>query len=159
MTVLERNSDVVMMQCYAPLFAFDGHTQWNPDLIGFDHLASYGSTSYWVQALFAGNVGDKYLPVTASSKDLYCSATLDSKTGKVFIKIVNLADSVRDVALLLAGSKATEATLHVLTGDESGARNGIAEPNRVMPRSAVMRGGAGRFEYAAPARSASVLVF
>ena len=65
MTGLERNSDVVHMSSYAPLFANVGHTQWNPDLIGYDQIHSFGSTSYWVQRMFAGNVGDRVLPVTA----------------------------------------------------------------------------------------------
>ena len=67
MTGLERNSDIVHMSSYAPLFANYNHTQWNPDLIGFDQLHSFGSTSYWVQRMFAGCVGDRVLPVTASA--------------------------------------------------------------------------------------------
>ena len=62
MTGLERNSDVVALSCYAPLFAFDGKTQWNPNLIGFDHLSSYVSPSYWAQQMFAANIGDRFLP-------------------------------------------------------------------------------------------------
>jgi Alpha-L-arabinofuranosidase C-terminal domain len=45
-------------------------TQWNPDLIGFDQLHSFGSTSYWVQRMFAANVGDRVPPVTASASGL-----------------------------------------------------------------------------------------
>ena len=157
MTVLERNSDIVTMQCYAPLFAFDGHTQWNPDLIGFDHLGSYGSTSYWAQVLFAGNIGDKYIPVTASSKELYCSATLDSKTGKVFIKIANITDTAHDLTIMLPGSKASEAALKVLTGEYPEARNGLTEPNRIVPQSVTLRGEGGKFQYEAPPRSAVVI--
>ena len=157
MTVLERNSDIVMMHCYAPLFAFDGHTQWNPDLIGFDHLGSYGSPSYWAQAMFAGNVGDKYLPVAASSKDLYCSASLDSKTGKVFVKFANLTDAAQDVAIVLPGSKATEAKVHVLTGADPEVRNSVKEPRRVAPQYSTLRGESGTFRYTAPAGSATVM--
>jgi len=51
MTGMERNSDVVAMASYAPLFAYVEHTQWNPDLIGFDQLKSFGSTSYYVQQM------------------------------------------------------------------------------------------------------------
>ena len=89
MTVLERNADVVVMQCYAPLFAFDGHSQWNPDLIGFDHLRSYGSPSYWVQQLFATFVGDRYLPTASTSGMLHCSTTVDTESGAMFLKIAN----------------------------------------------------------------------
>lgn len=58
------------MSSYAPLYANYNHTQWNPDLIGYDQLSSFGSTSYWVQQLFARNVGDKVLPVTATDTGL-----------------------------------------------------------------------------------------
>ena len=64
---MERNSDIVRMTSYAPLFANYGHTQWNPNLIGYDQVDSYGSTSYYVQSLFASNVGDTVVPVTASA--------------------------------------------------------------------------------------------
>lgn len=45
---MERNSDVVIMQAYAPLFANvnKGAFQVAPNLIGFDALNSYGSPSY-----------------------------------------------------------------------------------------------------------------
>ena len=44
MTGMERNSDIVRMSSYAPLFAYVGYTQWNPDLIGFEpaQLISWG---------------------------------------------------------------------------------------------------------------------
>ena len=157
MTVLERNSDVVAMQCYAPLFAFDGHTQWNPDLIGFDHLGSYGSPSYWAQVLFAGNVGDTYIPVTATSKDLYCSATRDSRTGALFVKIANLAETAQALTILVPESKATTATVHVLSDHDPDARNSLTAPRRVTPQSSIVAVEAERIAYLAPARAAIVI--
>jgi hypothetical protein len=44
MTGMERNSDIVHLNSYAPLFANYNHTQWNPDLIGYDQTSSFGST-------------------------------------------------------------------------------------------------------------------
>ena len=40
MTAMERNSDLVKMQCYAPLFVNvnPGARQWRPDFIGYDAL-------------------------------------------------------------------------------------------------------------------------
>ncbi len=71
---LERNSDDVLMQCYAPLFAnvnaedqAKGHPrgwQWNTNLIGYDALGAFGSPSYHVLALFGQNRGDVVVPVT-----------------------------------------------------------------------------------------------
>ncbi len=58
MTGLERNSDVVKMASYAPLFGNLISRQWNPDLIYFNNNTVYGSINYYVQKMFAGNVGD-----------------------------------------------------------------------------------------------------
>lgn len=63
MTGMERNSDVVAMSSYAPLFANVNHKVWNPDLICFDGLRAYGTPSYYVQKLFSHNRGDRSLPV------------------------------------------------------------------------------------------------
>jgi len=71
---LERNSDDVVMQCYAPLFAnvnvedqAKGHPrgwQWNTNLIGYNALGAFGSPSYHVLALFGRNSGDVVVPTT-----------------------------------------------------------------------------------------------
>ena len=44
LTGLERNSDLVVMAAYAPLFVNvnPGGMQWSSDLIGYDALNSYG---------------------------------------------------------------------------------------------------------------------
>ena len=62
-TGLWRNADVVTMAAYAPLFAKVGHVQWRPDLIWFDNTRSYGSPSYYVQAMYGNNRPDIGLPV------------------------------------------------------------------------------------------------
>ena len=64
MTGLERNSDIVEMASYAPLFANVDRKGWNPDLICFDSSRSYGIPSYYVQQLFSLNRGDRVLPTT-----------------------------------------------------------------------------------------------
>jgi alpha-L-arabinofuranosidase len=62
MTGMERNSDVVVMASYAPLFVNVGWRQWNPDAICFDSGRCFGTPSYHVQAMFARNRGDVVLP-------------------------------------------------------------------------------------------------
>ncbi len=62
MTGMERNSDVVVMAAYAPLFVHANHRHWNPDLIVFDSSRAYGIPSYYVQKLFAENRGDTVVP-------------------------------------------------------------------------------------------------
>ena len=64
LTGLERNADVVQMNCYAPLFVNvnPGGRQWAVNLIGYDALTSFGSPSYYVQKMFSNNRGDVVLP-------------------------------------------------------------------------------------------------
>ena len=66
LTGLERNADVAIMNCYAPLLVNvnPGGRQWAVNLIGYDALNSFGSPSYYVQRMFSNNRGDVVLPAT-----------------------------------------------------------------------------------------------
>lgn len=58
MTGMERNSDIVTMSSYAPLFANVNAKNWNPDLIYFDSANVCGTPSYYVQKMFSRNRPD-----------------------------------------------------------------------------------------------------
>ena len=62
---MERNADLVIMHCYAPLLVnvSPGAKQWATDLIGYDAQGSFGSASYYAQKMFSENRGDRVLPV------------------------------------------------------------------------------------------------
>jgi alpha-L-arabinofuranosidase len=73
LTGLERNADLVVMSCYAPLFVnvsdIGGPTrsqQWATNLIGYDALNSFGSPSYYVQKMFFNNKGDVTLSISVT---------------------------------------------------------------------------------------------
>ena len=63
---LERNADMIPMQCYAPLFVNvnPGAWQWGTNLIGYDAVSAFGSPSYYAQVMLAQNKGDRVLPAT-----------------------------------------------------------------------------------------------
>ena len=68
MTGMERNSDLVVLSSYAPLFVNvsrltgpDRSMQWRTDLIGYDALTSYGSPAYYAQVMFSTHHGDEIL--------------------------------------------------------------------------------------------------
>ena len=61
MTGMERNSDIVVMASYAPLFVNCGWRQWSPDAINFDNSRVYGTPSYHVQKMFSTQRGDVLL--------------------------------------------------------------------------------------------------
>ncbi len=64
LTGLERNADVVVMQCYAPLLVNinRGAQQWGTNLIGYNAAQSFGSPSFYVQSMFGNYTGDRVLP-------------------------------------------------------------------------------------------------
>jgi alpha-L-arabinofuranosidase len=65
MTGMERNSDLVEMASYAPLFANLNGIQWAPDMIYYDSARGvFGTPSYYVQEMFGQNRGDVVLPAT-----------------------------------------------------------------------------------------------
>ncbi len=82
MTQMEKNADIVVMNCYAPMFVNvnPGARQWRPNLIGYDGLRVYGSPSYYAIKLFSTNLGDEILKATATDTDVLTSVTRDSKS-------------------------------------------------------------------------------
>jgi alpha-L-arabinofuranosidase len=80
MTGLERNADVVKMACYAPLFGNSTLSQWTPDMIFFSNNSLMLTPNYYVQQLFANNVGVNILPSTLEVGEI---VTGDSFGGKV----------------------------------------------------------------------------
>jgi alpha-N-arabinofuranosidase len=139
MTGLERNSDLIVMSSYAPLFVNvnAGGMQWPTDLIGYDALSSYGSPSYWAQVLFAGHVGTEIVPAALANAGarVYVSATRDEKRRKLFVKVVNASSESKPIRIALKGAAkpAPQATLFTLSGKTPNATNSIDHPNALVP--------------------------
>jgi len=79
MTGMERNSDVVLMASYAPLFVNINDRRWNPDLIQFDSSRVCGIPSYYVQKMFNQNRSDVVLPTAIE----FPPQTVESKRGAI----------------------------------------------------------------------------
>ena len=112
---------------------------------------------YWVQQMFARNIGDKVLSVTASTSGLYYSATLDSESGMVFLKIVNPGAQDVPGQLTFGGRDASVASIEVLSNAEPQAGNTLASPTAVLPSRATLQGSNGVFSYQVPANSLTVV--
>jgi len=63
MAGMEKNSDVVPMNSYAPIFVNVNDRKWNPDMIDYNASTVYCTPSYYVQKLFATNIGTVNIPV------------------------------------------------------------------------------------------------
>ena len=128
---LERNGDVVEMSSYAPLLAKNGHTQWNPDLIYFDNEHIYPTVDYEVQRMCGQTQGDRYLPTESHltigadnrraneevQQRVAVSTVRDSRSGRTFVKIVNLLPAAVKAKLTANDLQLPQTvTLHRLAG-------------------------------------------
>ncbi len=89
LTGCERNSDVVKMTCYAPLFASTANYKWTPDLIWFNARDVMLTPNYFVQQMFAANMG-KYLLGNVADTD-------ESNGGGILVGAHATGVAVREV--------------------------------------------------------------
>src|SRR3954469_787404 len=161
MTQMEKNSDIVVMNCYAPMFVNvnAGARQWRPNLIGYDALRVYGSPSYYAIKLFSTNVGDEILNTTATDTEVLTSVTRDSKSGTIYAKLVNAsdADAPVEIATTGAASLASTATALTMSAADSQATNAIDTPERVVPVTSTVTGVKSGFTYTVPKHAIVVL--
>ncbi len=164
MTGMERNSDLIVMASYAPLFVNvnPGGMQWESDLIGYDAMSSYGSPSYYAQCMFAEYLGTE-VPTSSLSgggERLFYSATRDAAKGAVYLKLVNASSVPQPVSVELAGAGAIAktGTLVSLIGTNDAETNTIAAPTRVVPVKSELRGAGAKFDHTVPPYSVQVLV-
>lgn len=94
LTGVERNADVVVLASYAPLFARLGYAQWSPDMIWFNEERAYKTPSYYVQKMYAENMGTVTMPMEGQEKELrkeklFVNVTRDERTNELILKAVN----------------------------------------------------------------------
>jgi alpha-N-arabinofuranosidase len=162
LTGLERNSDLVVMSAYAPLFVNvnPGGMQWSTDLIGYDALNSYGSPAYHAQVMFASCLGDHTAEssISGAGEKFFYSVTATAKS-KVCMKLVNAASTAQPVTITWKGlgDATRRARLDTLKANTTWATNTIAAPNRIVPvRSNVSLKGE-RLEHVLPPYSIQVM--
>lgn len=160
MTAMERNADLVTMQCYAPLLVNvnPGGRQWRPDMIGYDTLHAFGSPSYYALHMFSRNHGDTLLKTTMTGAPLLSSVTQDSKRGAIFVKHVNPQSTPQTVRIEIKGirSVAPTGTALQIAADPS-ATNSIDDPTKVIPVTSRVDGIGLAFTYTFPPYSITVL--
>ncbi|MBV9764258.1 MAG: hypothetical protein JOZ48_05375 [Acidobacteriaceae bacterium] len=161
MTGLDRNADVVRMASYAPLFAHVEAWQWTPDAIWFDNLRSYGTPNYYVQKVFANNVGTRIVPVTPQAKDgLYTSASLDEGTHELIVKAINVAADSRTAQIDLGRLNVSgTAKVTTLASPDLKAANGFDHPTNVAPTYSSIEIKSGTIPVSLPAYSVTVYRF
>jgi alpha-L-arabinofuranosidase len=152
----ERNSDIVLLSSYAPLFCHEFDQTWLPDAIMFNSNAVYGKPSYWNQVLFSQNTpaGSVLLGYNAtalqpgvttspapftSGLPLYNNvlnitvSALITPSGLISVKIVNYANVVRTMTVSVNASNLSPfCSLETISGNPLDT-NTIDEPYNVVP--------------------------
>ncbi len=163
MTGMERNSDVVIMESYAPLFVNvnPGGMQWESDLIGYDALTSYGSPSYWAQVMFAAHTGTEVVAASLSDAGprIAASVTRDEQNKKIFFKIVNGTSEPQRFQVALDGAPGVkhQAKLVTMSGRSPNATNSITRPDNIKPLERTIQVAGPKFEYSFVPYSVNVL--
>ncbi len=143
MTSMERNSDLIVMASYAPLLVNvnPGGMEWVTDLIGFDATRTYGSPSYYAQVLFANHLGDQWPKSSLENAGprFFYSATVDSRTKMLHLKLVNASDRPQPLTLKIDGAASGEARVETLHGASYQATNTIDNPEFIHPVRSTMR--------------------
>jgi alpha-N-arabinofuranosidase len=188
MTGMERNSDIVLISCYAPLFVNvsqpaggNRSMQWATDLIGYDALSSYASPAYHAQRMFSTMHGDEILatdsqdiptrawqprasrggnpPPVRHIREIFFDATRDSKSGIIYLKVVNAAGKTQPVRIRISGADKVQpkGELVTLAAASVNDTNSIEQPQKVAPRTEEVEGLSADFTREFPAYSVTVL--
>jgi alpha-N-arabinofuranosidase len=188
MTGMERNSDIVLISCYAPLFVNVSQVnggnrsmQWATDLIGYDALSSYASPAYHAQKMFSTMHGDEILatdsqniptrawqprasrggntPPVRQIREVFFDATRDSKSGIIYLKVVNAAGKAQPVRIRISGADKVQPKGELATLAAAGLNdtNSIEQPQKVAPRTEEVEGLSADFTREFPAYSVTVL--
>jgi alpha-N-arabinofuranosidase len=187
MTGMERNSDLVVMSSYAPLFVNvsqltgrDRSMQWTTDLIGYDPLTSYGSPAYYAQKMFSTMHGNEILATDSQNiparewqprpfrgrtrppqqiRQIFFDATRDSQNRTIYLKVVNEAGTAQQVNVQITGASMVqpEGEAVVLRANSPADTNSIEQPRNIVPHTETVRGLGANFTREFPPYSITVL--
>ncbi|KAF2540613.1 hypothetical protein F2Q68_00032979 [Brassica cretica] len=144
---LEKNSDIVEMASYAPLFVNTNDRRWNPDAIVFNSSHLYGTPSYWVQRFFAESSGSTLLTSTlkGNSSSLVASAITwkNNEQDYIRIKAVNFGATSVNMKVLVTGldpnvMKVSGSMKTVLTSTNVMDENSFTQPEKVAPHESLL---------------------
>ncbi len=98
---MERNSDLVVMSCYAPLLVNvnPGASQWSTNLVGYDAVSSFGSPSYYVQKMFTGIRGQRILPLRIELPDAATNPSPAMPSGGFGVGSTSTSAEFKDISV------------------------------------------------------------
>ena len=139
---VERNADIVVMTSYAPLFARNNATNWNPDMIYFDNERPYLTCSYYVQQMFGQSSGNYYYGDCVNIKDATNlqeqSVVLNTKTRQLFVKLCNASADTKTADINLSRFKGVKTAVKTtLTGQPEDENNYEKQP--IAPKTETVK--------------------
>ncbi|KAG4071576.1 hypothetical protein HA402_011730 [Bradysia odoriphaga] len=158
MISMERNSDLIIMSSFAPLFCNVNDLRWTPDAIYFDGLSSYATPAWWVQHLFSTKRGNIYIPTDFDENPgtFFHSAALNTATNTIVVRFVNNGANDVNVDTELMGVCSTRGgKATVLTGPRF-ATNSLEEPMKISPTERPFTATTNMFTFNAPAYSLTI---
>ena len=133
----------------------------------------------YAQQMFGTHIGDKVVPIDLQNVAmqakfarkpakvpqqvpvLYAVATRDSKTGTIFLKVVNTVGTPQDVQINVKGAQevASQGTSVVLSADNPEETNSINDPTHLVPVTASVSGLGNSFTHTFAPYSVNILQF
>ena len=140
---LERNSDIVKMSSYAPLFYHENDIAWPVNMIAIDNSRVAGRSSYYVQKLFAHNRPDytleTFVPKVTNpdEQEMWALAGFDTQTGEYIVKLVSRKQTALPVTINFEGIKKLGKIAKVTTlwHTDPAAENSLDNPREIIPQT------------------------
>ena len=176
----ERNSDIIIGGCYAPVLQNVNSTQGGPNLIVFDANLVVKTTSYLAQKMFGDNLGNVLLNCTAANSsmthqsiqqgeegdgklgNLYFVATKYTNNNTLIIKLASVDGKDTVVNARIQGSTTSSTGIaYILTAgldvDPATIYNTINNPNAVSITTMPVQATNGTFSITVPSWSVVVV--
>ncbi len=135
LTGLERNGDLVQMASYETTLAKVNAQASDTSLIWFNSHDLVLSPDYYMQMIFANNVGTHYLKVDDEEIDgVYRSVTVDTDEKVIYVKLVNSTKTPHKININIDGfKKVKNPTAQSMTATFRASCNEIGEDLHVAP--------------------------
>ncbi len=150
---MENNSDIVKMSSYAPIFVNENDDRWRPDMVRFNSQAVMGTPSYYVQKLFAENVGTRTLAVTEHADTIFTdnriytpdSSYIGVATWETQSTFADIQVTAGKHTIYASGKKAADFLLRD-THWEAG-KSGLSQKGNSAPATALLNAPIGGKKY------------
>lgn len=135
LTGVERNGDLVQMASYETTLAKVNAQAKDTSLIWFNSHELLLSPDYYMQMLFANNVGTHYVDINDEEiEGVYRSVTVDTDEKVIYVKLVNSTKTPHRININLDGFKnVNNPTAQAMSENFKSACNEIGEDLHVAP--------------------------